>query len=92
MGIRLRVPELLEAADLTAYKLHKRAPGAISLSAAYRLVADRGVALQYRTKMLAALSEVLGVTVCGLFEQTPDAPAKRAKKAPSKRAKSAKRA
>ena len=69
MPIRLRIPELLEDAGLSAYGLHKAAPQ-ISLSTAYRLVAKRGALKSFPADTLEALADVLRVDVCDLFERT----------------------
>lgn len=79
MSIRLRIPELLEAADLTAWGLHRRSGGRISASTAYRLVQFRGELANFPAATIEALCDVLGVTPGDLFER--DKPTKGRSKA-----------
>jgi hypothetical protein len=60
MGLmRLRVPELLQEHGMTAYELHKRSAGSISLAGAYRLA--RGDFRTVSGRVLEALCEVFGI-------------------------------
>jgi hypothetical protein len=78
--LRLRIPELLTDAGLTAWGLHKAAPGAITATMAYRLVRERGQLETFPRKTLEALADVLGCEPCELltFDPPPAAPKKRA--------------
>lgn len=69
MPIRLRIPELLTAAGLTAWGLHKQSAGRISASTAYRLVQHRGELATFPRATLEALCDVLRVDPCDLFER-----------------------
>ncbi len=67
--MRLRLPELIEAAGLTPYALAKRSGGRISLSTAYRLCRMRGSLESFEARALDALCDVLGVEPGDLFER-----------------------
>jgi hypothetical protein len=67
--MRLRLPELIEAAELTPYALAKRSGGRISLSTAYRLCRMRGSLESFEARALDALCDVLGVEPGDLFER-----------------------
>lgn len=67
--MRLRLPELLEEHGLTAYALSKASGGHISLSAAYRLVRQRGRVRYLDANVAEAICRVLRVTPGQLFEQ-----------------------
>lgn len=58
--MRLRVPELLEELDISAYELSKRSKGRISLSTAYRLAAGKG-GERPSMELLEALCDVFGI-------------------------------
>ncbi len=66
--MRLRLGELLDARGLTAYALADESDGRLSRSAAYRLL--RGQTKSVGFEELAALCDVLGVSVDELFEVT----------------------
>ena len=57
--MRLRVPELLERHNMTAYELAKRSNGRISTTAAYRLAAGEFRAVS--STVLDALCDVFGI-------------------------------
>lgn len=67
--MRLRIPELLDAADLTPYALHKQSAGRISLSTAYRLARKRGEVKNFAGELLEALCDVLDVEPGDLLER-----------------------
>ncbi|WP_434478486.1 helix-turn-helix domain-containing protein [Gemmatimonas sp.] len=67
--MRLRLPELLHARGLTAYKLAALSGGRISESTAYRLVDADGRLQTYGAQILDALCEVLEVEPGDLFER-----------------------
>lgn len=70
--MRLRIPELLTAHDITPYALAKRSAGRVSLSTVYRLVERRGRLQTYSSDLLETLCDVLGLDPGELFER--DAP------------------
>lgn len=70
--VRLRIAELLEAADMTPYEFAKRS--GISRSAVYRIVQRKGRVAYFDAELLDALVSVLGVRPDDLFE-----PSKRGK-------------
>lgn len=67
--MRLRFNELLEAADITPYHLHKQSDGRISLSTAYRLARQDGRVALFDAQVLEALCDVLQVEPGELFER-----------------------
>jgi DNA-binding Xre family transcriptional regulator len=67
--MRLRFNELLEAAGITPYHLHKQSDGRISLSTAYRLARQNGHVALFDAQVLEALCDVLGVEPGDLFER-----------------------
>lgn len=75
--LRLRIPELLTEAGLTAWGLHKAAPHAITPTMAYRLVRERGQLEAFPRKTLEALAEVLQCAPCELLTFDPPPPAER---------------
>lgn len=77
MPLRLRIPELLESAGITAFALSKASGGRISASTAYRLVRLRGVLKSFETNTLEALCDVLKVEPGDLFERAPAKPKRR---------------
>jgi hypothetical protein len=65
--MRLRVPELLAARQITAYQLANASDGRISMSAAYRLA--NGDVRAPSLDVLAALCDVFGLDDAGpLFD------------------------
>jgi DNA-binding Xre family transcriptional regulator len=67
--MRLRLPELLQARGLTAYKLAALSGGRISESTAYRLTDAEGRLQTYGAQILDALCKVLEVEPGDLFER-----------------------
>lgn len=61
MTVRLRLPELLRARGLTAYRLGRACEGAISPSMVYRLVRQRGAFRCLSPEQIDILCEVLEV-------------------------------
>lgn len=68
--VRLRVPELLTARDITAYALAKALDGRVSRSAIYRMAAGEKVALGLDE--IAGLCDALDVEPGELFERVPE--------------------
>ncbi|MCO4098767.1 MAG: helix-turn-helix transcriptional regulator [Gemmatimonas sp.] len=75
--MRLRLPESLDAANLTAYALAKQSGERISLSIAYRLCRLKGRLESFDAAALDALCDVLGVTPGELFERESVRPTRR---------------
>lgn len=69
MEMRLRLPELLDEYDLTAYALAKRSKGRISLSTIYRLSRNRGFVESFDAELLEAICDVLQVEPGILLER-----------------------
>lgn len=69
MGLRLRLPELLDVRQMTPYALAKASKGRISLSTAYRIVRARGRVALFNAELLDALCDVLRVEPNELFER-----------------------
>lgn len=69
--MRLRLPEILEAQDMTAYALAQASGGRISMSLAYRVQREGGAFKCLSPEALEALCEVLEVTPGELFERSP---------------------
>lgn len=71
MDMRLRLPELLteDGRDVSPYRLSRESGGRISMSTAYRLKRERGRLETFRSDILDALCDVLGVTPGELFER-----------------------
>lgn len=69
--MRLRLPELLDEEQITAYRLAKDSGGRISLSTAYRTVRMRGRLANFDAQMLEAMCDVLRIGPGDLFERTP---------------------
>jgi len=67
--MRLRIPELLTAHDITPYALSKRSSGRVSLSTVYRLVDRQGRLQTFSSDLLETLCDVLGVEPGELFEK-----------------------
>jgi DNA-binding Xre family transcriptional regulator len=80
--MRIRLPELMEAKGLTAHALSVQSGGRISITTAYRLVANEGK-LEKMSDILEALCDLLQVKPGELFERDakPKPTAKPAKKA-----------
>jgi hypothetical protein len=76
MTIRLRVPELLDAAGIDGWwQLHRRAPDRLSATMAKRLVVRCGQLESFPRVTLDALCAVLNVSVGALFTTDPAPPA-----------------
>lgn len=91
MDVRIRLPELMKAADVpTAYALSMRSGERISMSTAHRLVAAQGAVRYLDANLLDVLCEVFEVGPEDLLTQDPPpgtgAPAKRATRPARKRA------
>lgn len=67
--VRLRLPELFEEHDLTAYAIAQRSGGRISPSTLYRLARSRGAVRYIDADLLDALCDVLGVAPGDLLER-----------------------
>jgi hypothetical protein len=66
--MRLRIPELFNVRQMTAYAVARASNGRISLSTAYRLTRARGRFQRVSRGFLLALCEVLHVSPGELFE------------------------
>lgn len=69
--IRIRLPELLSEEVPTAYAIAMASKDRISLSAAHRLVAKRGIIQRYDADLLEALCEIFNVGPGELLELEP---------------------
>jgi len=69
-SMRLRLPELLKARQMTAYALAQASQGRISMSLAYRMQREGGAFKCLSPDTLDALCEVLQVEPGDLFERT----------------------
>lgn len=69
MEMRLRLPELLEEHDITAYELAKQSGGRIDQSTLYRLARKRGVVRFLDMSLAEALCDVLGIEPGKLLER-----------------------
>lgn len=67
--MRIRLPELLDERDLTAYAVAQQSKGRISPSTLYRLVRSRGRVRYLDADLLEALCDVLGVEPGALLER-----------------------
>ena len=68
-GMRLRLPELLNEHEVTAYTLAQRSRGRISSSTLYRLVRSRGRVRYLDGDLLDALCDVLDLAPGDLLER-----------------------
>jgi hypothetical protein len=89
MDMRLRLPELLEEHELTAYEVAKRSGGRILPSTLYRIVRDEGRVKLFAADMVEALCDILGAGIMGvgpgkLFER--DGESAPPEKAPARKA------
>jgi DNA-binding Xre family transcriptional regulator len=66
--IRIRLPELLNAEIPTAYAIARASKDRISMSAAHRLVAKRGIIQRFDADLLEALCEMFNVDPGELLE------------------------
>lgn len=69
MLMRLRLPELLEARNMTPYALSRASNGRISMSTAYRLTEKEGRVQNFKAEMLEALCDVLDCEPGDLLER-----------------------
>jgi len=69
MYMRIRLPELLEEHQLTAYEISKQSGGRISPSTLYRLNRKRGIVELFSADLLEALCDVLHVEPGELLER-----------------------
>lgn len=69
MEMRLRLPELLDERDMTAYALAKQSNGRISEATAYRLVRQRGRVATFDAALLDALCDIFGVSPNDVLER-----------------------
>lgn len=69
--MRLRLPELLDEHDLTAYAVAQKSGGRISLSTIYRLTRNGGHVANFDAEMLEALCDVFGVGPGKILEREP---------------------
>lgn len=69
VSVRIRVPELFEEHNLTAYAIAQRSEGRISPSTLYRLARSRGAVRYLDADLLDALCDVLGVAPGELLER-----------------------
>ena len=69
MDMRLRLPELMKANELTAYQVSRRSGGRISMSTAYRLHRLKGRVATFDADVLEALCDVFQVDPGELFER-----------------------
>lgn len=67
--MRVRIPELLAARQMTPYAVAKASRGRISMSAAYRLARERGKFQFFDADLLEALCDVLVIAPTELFER-----------------------
>jgi DNA-binding Xre family transcriptional regulator len=68
--MRIRLPELMEARDLTAYAISRRSKGRISMSTAYRLARLKGRVHSFDADMLEALCDIFRCKPGDLFERS----------------------
>lgn len=69
MDMRLRIPELLEEKGVSPYRLSLDSDERISMSTAYRLKRERGKLETFKSDILDALCDVLGVEPGELWER-----------------------
>jgi DNA-binding Xre family transcriptional regulator len=69
--MRLRLPELLKAREMTPYALAQASRGRISMSLAYRIQREHGAFKCLSPDAIDALCEVLLVEPGDLFEKGP---------------------
>lgn len=67
--IRIRLPELLNEEIPTAYAISRASKDRISMSAAHRLVAKRGIIQRFDADLLEALCEIFDVEPGELIER-----------------------
>jgi hypothetical protein len=79
MGLRLRLPELLEERGLTPWKLAKESKGRISETAAFRYARNQGRMRYFDAEMLEVLCELLGIDGGPLFERDSQSTGKKKK-------------
>lgn len=69
MDMRLRFPELMAEAGLTAYAVAQKSGGRISMSTAYRLARLDGRVKSFDAGLLEALCDVFSCTPGDLLER-----------------------
>jgi DNA-binding Xre family transcriptional regulator len=69
MLVRIRLPELLEQHDSTAYGIARDSKGRIQPSTLYRLARQRGRVKYFDSELLEALCDVLDVEPGELLER-----------------------
>ena len=75
MDMRLRFPELFGETGVNPYRLARDSDKRISLSTAYRLKRVGGKLHTYKSDMLDAICDVMGVEPGDLWEREPKSPA-----------------
>lgn len=68
MEMRLRLPEVLRAANLTPYAVAQRSNDRLDASTLYRLVRQEGRVKYFKAELCQALCETLGIKPADLFE------------------------
>ena len=69
--MRLRLKELLDERDMSAYALVQASDGRIDMTTAYRVLQQDGRLRFFSGELLDALLDVLGVTLTELLEPEP---------------------
>lgn len=69
--MRLRLKELLDERDMSAYALVKSSNGRIDMTTAYRILQQDGRLRFFSAELLDTLLELLGVTIAELLEPEP---------------------
>lgn len=77
MDMRLRFPELFTETGVNPYRLSRDSNKRISLSTAYRLKRVGGKLHTYKSDMLDAICDVMGVSPAEIWEREPAPPAVR---------------
>lgn len=65
--MRVKLPELLDEREISAYRLVKDSGGRVGLTTIYRLIRKRGHVRYLDTELLDALCDVLKVKPCDLL-------------------------
>lgn len=71
MDMRLRFPELFTETGVNPYRLSRDSNKRISLSTAYRLKRVGGKLHTYKSDMLDAICDVMGVSPAEIWEREP---------------------
>ena len=69
--MRLRLRELLNERDMSAYALVKSSGGRLDMTTAYRILQQDGRLRFFSAQLLDTLLDVLGVTIAELLEPEP---------------------